>query len=105
MNLFCRAVLVILIDPEVVQEEKKGRYYLQTFKVDLQTTFSGLRENILKFWDLKDRQVEFDLKFLDINNDISSLKNSDNLVVDTYLKGKSNMKKAKFIFMSNKLST
>ncbi len=76
---------------------------MQTFKIDLTTTFVELKRGILSFWDLKEKENDYVLKFIDENGDTSDVRNNEEFV-DAFIKGKSDMKKAKFIFMPNKLS-
>lgn len=95
--------MVVFIDPESVDDCRKVQHHLQTFKIDLNTTFTELREAILNFWDLKDRENEFSLQFFDKDEEISDIKDNSELI-DAFLKGKSNIEKAKFLFVVNKIS-
>lgn len=102
-NLFCRAVLIILVDSEGIEERGKTQFLLQTFKIDLNTTFVELKKGILNFYDLNERENDFILKFIDEDGETTNVRNDDE-IVDAFLKGKSNMKKAKFLFMPKSLS-
>lgn len=102
LKTFCRSVLVILIDPDK-KDKHSIDYFLQTFTINLDTTFNKLINSILGFWELNKREDEFSIKFIDQSGDISNVRNNSE-AVDVFLKGRSNMKKAKFIFVSNKIS-
>jgi hypothetical protein len=103
LNLFCRAVLVILIDADQVIDGK-NKILLQTFRLDLSTTFLNLKKAILNFWDLDNRENEFTLRFIDRDGDTMIIKNFQE-EIDLFLKGMSNMKLARFLFISSKAKT
>ena len=95
--------MVIFVDSDSSDELKRPQFYLQTFKIDLATTFYELKKGIINFWDLIERENEFIMKFIDEDGECNIIRNEEE-IIDTFLKGKSNMKKAKFVFLPNNLS-
>jgi hypothetical protein len=102
MNLFCNAVLVILFDTERTDETRNQSLLLQTFKIDLKTRFKDLKKGVVKFWEIQEKE-DFELRFIEESGQLTKLQN-DEEYLDTYLKGKSNLKKAKFVFCPVNLS-
>lgn len=95
--------MIILVDSNSSDDILGPKFYLQTFKIDLTTTFVELNKAILSIWDLKDKQNDYILKFVDENGNTSGIK-SETESVDAFIKGQSNMKKAKFIYIPKSLS-
>lgn len=96
--------MIILIDPEKFQEDRKSQCIIQTFRIDLNTNFVSLINSIIKFWDLEGRDSEFEIKYLDPDNELHPIKANDVRNVDMFLKGRSNLKKARFVYISKKCS-
>ncbi len=95
--------MVILVDANSSDDILGPKFYFQTFKIDLTTTFVELNKAILSLWDLKEKQNDYILKFVDENGNTSGIK-SETESVDAIIKGQSNMKKAKFIYIPKTLS-
>jgi hypothetical protein len=102
MNLFCNAVLVILYDTERTDEARNETLLLQTFKIDLKTRFKDLKKGVVNFWEIQEKE-DFELRFIEESGHLSKIQNEEECL-DTFLKGKSNLKKAKFIFCPVSLS-
>jgi hypothetical protein len=69
----------------------------QTFRIRQFTNFKTLKDVCLSLWDLKERDSEFNIKFID-NDKISNIDNEN--FIDAFLKSKSNIKYAKFALMN-----
>ena len=60
-----------------------------------------MKEICFDLWDLKERESEFNIKFID-NDKITKIDNESNEdnSIDSFLKSKSNVKKAKFALIN-----
>ncbi len=103
LNLFCNAVLVILYDTERTDDSRNPQFLFQTFKIDLNTKFFDLQRGVVNFWELSEREEDFELRTIDEAGNCHKLTSGEEYL-DTFLKGKSSMKKAKFIFCPKNLS-
>lgn len=73
---------------------------LQTYKIYEKTTFKDIIETINNFWDIKDNVENYTIKFIDEEDDIEEIKFEGGIL--EFLKLRTNIKYAKFIYM-NKL--
>lgn len=79
----------------------------QTFRIRPDTTLKKLKDSCFEFWDLKDRDYDFQLRFVDNNNDVFKIEDEDNsngkeILIDAFFKTKTNIKKAKFALVNSK---
>jgi len=100
-QLNSKAILAVLIESNSKGEDS---YRFQTFTIAHNTTISEFKEGIISFWShLKDRTNEFDLRYVDSEFKTSSLRGQDEEIINLFLKNKSNLSKAVFYYVSNKL--
>ncbi len=83
-------------------DNENGKYLMQTFRIDLHTTFGGLKKIALNVWNTN--ESDFIYNIIDDNNEFHEINNCDNEVIDLFLKNRSNMDKARFILIAENMS-
>lgn len=94
INLFCKACLVILMETEM---SNKNHIRFQSFRIHEDLLLSDVKSKSLEFWELQERADQFSLYFIYNNQEAFLIrKDEETMLVETFLKTKQNLKKAKF---------
>lgn len=100
--MLCDSVLVIVIGSD--KTESENVFDLQTFKIDNKTSFKILKETIHNFWQLSEKENEYNLFMLEFKSHYE-IKNTDenekDLIIDDFLKSKTSIHKAQFMYIHN----
>ena len=101
-RLFFTAVCVIFIN-ELDSISSKVSLKYQTFRITLNTTFKELKEYCQDIWEIEnEKKNNYTLKFFDGDALYTLSANRDTEKIDLYLKNKSNISKAKFVYVDER---
>ena len=92
---------MIGVDDTLLSNFSDEYFSLQTFRIDNATNFKILKQTIHEFWNFQQSEQEYNLYILE-DNEINIIPEYDHdCLVDTFLKIRSSIEKAKFAYINN----